>query len=159
MEKVIKAMRDPRWFVAALWPLVLAVPYLPGIPKPSLGGLAWRQELAFAAILVGTFGLLITRLSKLKDSIVQLEPSASFPTNQPTAIRCLDCRLDLVGGKPVFGSPPRFYLGRLSSLLCAIAPCCCSPTRDASVVLRSRNCGLDPQSLLFDRMVRRRRPR
>ena len=78
MEKVVKAMRDPRWFVAALWPLVLAVPYLPGIPKPSLGGLAWRQELAFAAILVGTFGLLITRLSKLKDSIVQ--PSLPHPS-------------------------------------------------------------------------------
>ena len=39
MEKVVKAMKDPRWFVAVLWPLVLAVPYLPGIPKPSLGGL------------------------------------------------------------------------------------------------------------------------
>ena len=64
MEKVVKAMRDPRWFVAVLWPLVLAVPYLPGIPKPSIGGLAWRQELAFAAILVGTFALLLSGLRK-----------------------------------------------------------------------------------------------
>lgn len=64
MEKVVKAMKDPRWFVAVLWPLVLAVPYLPGIPKPSVGGLAWRQELAFAAILVSTFALLLSRLRK-----------------------------------------------------------------------------------------------
>lgn len=78
MEKVVKAMRDPRWFVAVLWPLVLAVPYLPGIPKPSLGGLAWRQELAFAAVLVGTFGLLITRLDKLRTSIVH--PNLPHPS-------------------------------------------------------------------------------
>lgn len=64
MEKVVKAMRDPRWFVAVLWPLVLAVPYLPGIPKPSVGGLAWRQELTFAAILIGTFALLLSRRRK-----------------------------------------------------------------------------------------------
>jgi tetratricopeptide (TPR) repeat protein len=54
MIKLSKALKDPRWFVAMLWPLVLAVPYLPGIPRPSLGGLAWRQELAFAVLLVIT---------------------------------------------------------------------------------------------------------
>ncbi|MGI8919919.1 MAG: O-antigen ligase family protein [Pyrinomonadaceae bacterium] len=72
MERVLQAMRDPRWFVAVLWPLVLAVPYLPGIPKPSVGGLAWRQELAFAAILVGTFALILSGLKKAKSSFVQL---------------------------------------------------------------------------------------
>lgn len=76
MEKVVKAMRDPRWFVAVLWPLVLAVPYLPGISKPSVGGLAWRQELAFAAILVGTFALLLWRLRKPKTPSDQ--PSFTF---------------------------------------------------------------------------------
>ena len=72
MERVLQAMRDPRWFVAVLWPMVLAVPYLPGIPKPSVGGLAWRQELAFAAILVGTFALILSGLKKAKSSFVQL---------------------------------------------------------------------------------------
>ena len=82
MEKVVKAMRDPRWFVAMLWPLVLAVPYLPGIPKPSVGGLAWRQELAFAAILVGTFAILLWRFGKPKSSVVQLKfPSSSLLTS------------------------------------------------------------------------------
>src|SRR5687767_15684558 len=76
MEKVVRAMSDPRWFVAVLWPLVLAVPYLPGIPKPSVGGLAWRQELAFAAILVGTFALLLSRLRK--SSFAQL--NLRFPS-------------------------------------------------------------------------------
>lgn len=77
MEKVVNAMRDPRWFVAVLWPLVVAVPYLPGIPKPSVGGLAWRQELAFAAILAGTFALLLSRLRNPKTSPVQL----NFPVS------------------------------------------------------------------------------
>ena len=52
MIKLSKALKDPRWFVAMLWPFVLAVPYLSGIPRPSLGGLAWRQELAFAALVI-----------------------------------------------------------------------------------------------------------
>ncbi len=59
MIKISKALKDPRWFVAILWPFVLAVPYLPGIPRPSLGGLAWRQELAFAVLLVLTSAFLV----------------------------------------------------------------------------------------------------
>ncbi|MGI8733449.1 MAG: O-antigen ligase family protein [Pyrinomonadaceae bacterium] len=52
-------MRDSRWFIAILWPVVLTVPYFPGIPRPFLGGLAWRQELTFAILLVVTSAFLI----------------------------------------------------------------------------------------------------
>ena len=59
MIKLSKALKDPRWFVALFWPFVLAVPYVSGIPRPSLGGLAWRQELAFAVLLVLTSAFLV----------------------------------------------------------------------------------------------------
>lgn len=64
MLKVIKTLKDPRWFIAILWPMVLAVPYLPGIPRPSLGGLAWRQELAFAILLVVTSAFLVRQQNR-----------------------------------------------------------------------------------------------
>lgn len=53
--------RDPLLVLAALWPLVLLAPHLPGIPRPSLNGLPWRQELALSIILCLTLGLLIKR--------------------------------------------------------------------------------------------------
>jgi len=71
MIKLSKALKDPRWFVAMLWPFVLAVPYLSGIPRPSLGGLAWRQELAFAVLLVLTSAFLV-RGRKNNEPIVSL---------------------------------------------------------------------------------------
>lgn len=40
--------REPLLIVCALWPLVLLAPHIPGLPRPSLQGLPWRQELAFA---------------------------------------------------------------------------------------------------------------
>jgi O-antigen ligase len=64
MHKVVKAMKDPRWFIGVSWPLVLIVPYLPGIPRPSLGGLAWRQELTFATLLIGTLVFVFKRSRK-----------------------------------------------------------------------------------------------
>lgn len=80
MLKVTKAIVDPRWFIGALWPLVLAVPYLPGIPRPSLGGLPWRQELAFAILLVVTSALLVRQQGKTnsKAGSVPTLPSASL---------------------------------------------------------------------------------
>ena len=63
MIRVVKTMKDPRWLIGMLWPLVLAVPYLPGIPRPAAGGFAWRQEFAFAVLLVATSGLLLRRKS------------------------------------------------------------------------------------------------
>jgi O-antigen ligase len=61
MASIVKQMKDPKWFIGLLWPVVLTVPYLPGIPKPWIGGLAWRQELTFAAILLTTFVFVFRR--------------------------------------------------------------------------------------------------
>ncbi|MDQ2936406.1 MAG: O-antigen ligase family protein [Acidobacteriota bacterium] len=56
-----KALREPVWLVGILWPVVLVVPYLPGPPRPSVGGLSWRQEIVLALLLSMTTGLLLKR--------------------------------------------------------------------------------------------------
>lgn len=53
--------REPRLVLAALWPLVLLVPHIPGLPRPALNGLPWRQELAVSFLLCLTLALLIRR--------------------------------------------------------------------------------------------------
>lgn len=39
--------REPLLIVCALWPLALLAPHIPGLPRPSIQGLPWRQELLF----------------------------------------------------------------------------------------------------------------
>lgn len=50
--------------MAALWPLVLLAPLVPGLPRPSTSGLPWRQEMALALLLSIAFALLTRRASK-----------------------------------------------------------------------------------------------
>jgi O-antigen ligase len=57
------------WIVGTLWPIVLLVPYLPGPPRPSLGGLAWRQEIVLALLLTLTLAFLVKRWSLVSNSI------------------------------------------------------------------------------------------
>lgn len=64
LRKVIPTQgffRDPRLVLAVLWPLILLAPHVPGIPRPSLSGLPWRQELALSLLLALTLGLLVKR--------------------------------------------------------------------------------------------------
>ena len=58
---VKKALREPLGIMATLWPIILVVPYLPGPPRPSLGGLAWRQEIVLSLLLTLTLGFLVRR--------------------------------------------------------------------------------------------------
>lgn len=51
--------RHPLFLIGALWPLVLLAPHFPGIPRPSIGGLPWRQELGLSLLLTVALGLLI----------------------------------------------------------------------------------------------------
>jgi O-antigen ligase len=44
-------------YLLVLWPLVLLTPHLPGIPRPAVDGLPWRQELTLSLLL--TVSLLI----------------------------------------------------------------------------------------------------
>jgi O-antigen ligase len=45
----------------ALWPFVLLAPFVPGLPRPELSGLVWRQELLLALLLSSTSALLLKR--------------------------------------------------------------------------------------------------
>jgi O-antigen ligase len=56
-----KIISEPLWTIGMLWPVVLVVPYLPGPPRPSLGGLSWRQEIVLALLLVVTLALMVKR--------------------------------------------------------------------------------------------------
>ncbi len=51
----------PLFIIGALWPLVLLAPHFPGIPRPSIGGLPWRQELGLSFLLTVALGFLIKR--------------------------------------------------------------------------------------------------
>jgi O-antigen ligase len=53
--------RHPLFMIGALWPVVLLSPHLPGLPRPSIGGLPWRQELATALLLTAALAVLCVR--------------------------------------------------------------------------------------------------
>ncbi|HKR59198.1 MAG TPA: O-antigen ligase family protein, partial [Pyrinomonadaceae bacterium] len=59
-------MREPRWIIGAMWPLVLLTPHLPGLPRPAVGGLPWRQELGLSLLLSITLGLFLIRRDRTK---------------------------------------------------------------------------------------------
>ena len=56
--------RYPLFIVGAMWPLVLLAPHIPGIPRSSVNGLPWRQELALSLLLTLALGLISRRLAK-----------------------------------------------------------------------------------------------
>lgn len=63
-----KLAGEPILLVCALWPLVLLAPHVPGIPRPSIQGLPWRQELLFALPLCVSLALSARRGLKVNDS-------------------------------------------------------------------------------------------
>lgn len=56
-----KLAGEPLLIVCALWPLALLAPHVPGLPRPSIQGLPWRQELLFALPLCLTLALYARR--------------------------------------------------------------------------------------------------
>src|ERR1700749_2548333 len=61
--------REPLLIVCALWPLALLAPHIPGLPRPSIQGLPWRQELLFALPLCLTLALSARRGFKSNNSV------------------------------------------------------------------------------------------
>lgn len=61
--------REPLRIVGVLWPLALLAPFVPGLPRPTNGGLTWRQESVIALLLSLSFTLLLVRAfrSRLRD--------------------------------------------------------------------------------------------
>ncbi|MCA1591285.1 MAG: O-antigen ligase family protein [Acidobacteria bacterium] len=64
-----KLAREPLLILAALWSLALLAPHLPGLPRPSVSGLPWRQELLLSFLLCLTLGLLLRRSDTQPDSL------------------------------------------------------------------------------------------
>jgi O-antigen ligase len=53
--------REPLGLAGALWPLALAAPFVPGLPRLANGGFTWRQELTVALLLSASFAILLRR--------------------------------------------------------------------------------------------------
>ena len=53
--------REPLLILGALWPLALLAPHLPGLPRPTVNFLPWRQELLVSLLLSVTLALLVRR--------------------------------------------------------------------------------------------------
>jgi O-antigen ligase len=58
--------RYPLFIIGAFWPLVLLAPHLPGVPRPSVGGLPWRQELGLSFLLTVALSFLVKRAQSEK---------------------------------------------------------------------------------------------
>lgn len=66
--------REPHRAACVLWPLALLAPFVPGLPRPSNGGITWRQELTVSILLSLTFFLLLRRERRPHS------PGPSFPS-------------------------------------------------------------------------------
>lgn len=60
---------NPFWIVSVGWAFVLLAPHLPGLPRPAIGGLPWRQELLTAILVSLTLGLLIKRAARVTNQV------------------------------------------------------------------------------------------
>lgn len=65
--------REPLLIVCALWPLALLAPHIPGLPRPSIQGLPWRQELLFALPLCLTLALSARRGLNSNNSVARAD--------------------------------------------------------------------------------------
>lgn len=61
MQRIVS---QPLYIIAIGWSLILSAPYLPGVPRPSQGGLPWRQEVTLALLLTLWLGLMCGVLMK-----------------------------------------------------------------------------------------------
>lgn len=59
--------RRPLLILGALWPLVLLAPHMPGIPRPIVPGLPWRQELTLVFLLSFTIVFLVRKKIQVQE--------------------------------------------------------------------------------------------
>ena len=73
----IQDLRVLRWrYLVILWPLVLLSPHLPGIPRPAVDGLPWRQELSLSLLLTVTLLCLVLPRTRIGPSYERLKENA-----------------------------------------------------------------------------------
>ncbi|HYE16391.1 MAG TPA: O-antigen ligase family protein [Pyrinomonadaceae bacterium] len=74
-----KLLEEPLLLLAALWPFALLAPHLPGLPRPTAGGLPWRQEFLTSLLLTLTLALLFARPRRRGDSAAAGRVALSLP--------------------------------------------------------------------------------
>lgn len=75
LSSIRKSAREPLGLIGALWAIVLLAPFAPGLPKPALGGLPWRQEMLLAFLFSLTFFFLLRKAWRNRASFVSLRPN------------------------------------------------------------------------------------
>jgi len=65
----LEYLRRQPLLLLALWPLALLAPHIPGIPRPAVDALPWRQELFVTLLLTVILGLVFSQKLKLSDSL------------------------------------------------------------------------------------------
>ncbi|HSS20210.1 MAG TPA: O-antigen ligase family protein [Pyrinomonadaceae bacterium] len=56
--RLVRNFSQNFYLITVCWAAVLLAPHMPGLPRPSVGGLSWRQELSFSLLLAFTLGIL-----------------------------------------------------------------------------------------------------
>jgi len=66
LSKLRHLYRQPLHLLLLFWPLVLLTPHLPGVPRPAVDGLPWRQELFLSFLLTASLILVWLRRDSLR---------------------------------------------------------------------------------------------
>ena len=82
-SRLRRILQEPLLLPAALWPFILFSPHIPGLARPSTGGLPWRQELLLALLLSLTLGLTAFRARRATP------PAAASRPNFPAVFAAL----------------------------------------------------------------------
>ena len=73
----IQDLKPLRWrYLVILWPLVILTPHLPGLPRPAVDGLPWRQELSLSLLLTITSICLVLPRNWIGPSYERLKENA-----------------------------------------------------------------------------------
>jgi O-antigen ligase len=65
-----KLIAEPLWSLGTIWPLVLLVPHLPGLPTASVNVLPWRQEATLSLLLTITIALLVRTKANTREVLL-----------------------------------------------------------------------------------------
>jgi len=66
LSKLQHFYRQPLHLLLLFWPVVLLTPHLPGVPRPAVDGLPWRQELFLSFLLTASLTLVWLRRDSLR---------------------------------------------------------------------------------------------
>ena len=80
-----RVLREPELIAASLWPLALLTPFIPGLPRPTNGGLGWRQEVFVGLLLCASLAL---GLRRPRVSSEEGWPASRAESLLPAALAC-----------------------------------------------------------------------